>query len=244
MKELEGFDGIELRRIINKHILSMLKQATEALKNTAFIQATVEEKAIWLWNENKGEREKNDKGIKSVDNILILGEDEFKQLLSAFIADDYREPEEGGIVAFQFYLFIGIRYYQKRLEDNDFFIMSDLPELLTIDERMSSLFSTIKVCSTVTDRIINSKIRTKKSATSKKEIAKKTELSILKTMEEMNSKDSTERALHGWVLEIYKNSPLVEPPKLSSITTIIKTNFAEKLTKGARGKYKISEFFS
>ncbi|NLZ18637.1 MAG: hypothetical protein GX087_13070 [Desulfobulbaceae bacterium] len=55
MEKIIETDGVEIRTAIANHIVEMLRQATEALEDTAVIQWQMEEKTPWVFGEPKAD---------------------------------------------------------------------------------------------------------------------------------------------------------------------------------------------
>lgn len=56
-----------------------------------------------------------------------------------FLLADINEMISEATSSIQFYLSTGIRYYLERLKDEDFFVLTDLAEMLTVDRKINEL---------------------------------------------------------------------------------------------------------
>lgn len=231
-------DGIKIGETFYKHVFNMLEQALESLKKIAITQTIIVEKTPFIWDKDK---DNINNEIKTVDYIHHCEKEEFNKKLSFLISEEYKDPDS--FAGLQLFLFVGMRYYKEFLEnESTFSLAKDLPILLTVDERMCRIFSMIHGQLIFSHKFTTDQLRTRASNKTRFAEAKKNKHKVLETIIKISKTDNSKRTLSGWSTEIVKKFD--GSISLSLATTIMKENFKEKLTKGPRAKYQLSELIS
>lgn len=144
--------AIELRKNLNTHMLAMIDKALHALEMLTFVNDDVDKKMVEIMGAKHT-------GIETTPNAIIVQnvrettdplfciDSLWPKDFSTFLSTDLKDPISNGTPGLQFFISIGIRYYCNRIKDNAFFIMSDLPEMLSVDRKMNELIS---ACSALT----------------------------------------------------------------------------------------------
>ena len=182
-QSIKKSDPVKLRSAINKHMRFTLEDAFSALEIISKTAAIADEELKDIRSKTEG----NDLPLadRTTIDVLTTEDGSFEKVLAQLLSEDFCFT--GDNIEIEIFLCAGIRYYLKQIKDPEFYLFTDLPQLLTIDRRMYKLFAMCDVLAMTVPKGISEKKRQYESRLKKRGPKEKRWMKIFEILTEKNN---------------------------------------------------------